>query len=713
MKLIQNEDQSKKDGNPRKETELVGLIEDFYNQYESLYALYGRLVTGEYVKAVPSRGRRLSSVSSSSSESEYFSSEEGDSSNRRPQIENINGAEVNDQNQGLFSRERQHSNLANTHEVVVKTRASITEAKEKEFEEQLNSQMKELESLNLQKRNLELQVESQAQEVKQLSAKNTKLHTRVFELQLLLKKTEGAVSVLHTKLKNNEDQAVSKITELMARINKLEQEAKSLRSQKGKMEEKIRRSRHEALSQRKEFTDQLNVMQQKFDSACIQNKEFEAELETERNKVSQHLVRIENLEGNSAETNSAEQRMVKERECFLSRIKDLELELESRCSKQNELEEQLRETSCEITRLKEERKALQDRNHELKRATMTQREEGGASVEDMDLTAEVDDLRLELDALQEQKNKLELQNERSQKEYSESLAKLEAQVAYQEDTIKKQMETIEQIRAEHYKQAELWSKKLKLSQQLAERKMEELAQEFRKKMEDNIRLLHQRIHVAEQLNNENKVSYKATKQRYEEENKMLGEKVAKYENDLKTLKVRGTPSPVTSDQNGLELAALNGLELDFAAGKKLEEHREYVLSLVSKMLGEVQFTKDWIKKRNGEMKQMKDNVDRLTALLGEKEKQELLLREKVWKLEANLSKEGGEKLNLMKAVSQLERKVGKLEKNLKEKDEELVALGEKKREAIRQLCFLIEFHRQRYYDRLKDLVTKTRATHRT
>ncbi|KAI4326846.1 hypothetical protein L6164_019375 [Bauhinia variegata] len=232
--------------------------------------------------------------------------------------------------------------------------------------------------------------------------------------------------------------------------------------------------------------------------------------------------------------------------------------------------------------------------------------------------------------------------------------------------------------------------------------MEELAQEFRKKLEDHIRLLYRRIHVAEQLHNENKESYKIIKKIYEEENGMLKEKIAGYEDELRKPGVmKMTPMELL---NGLELAA----GLDLAAGK-LEEHKEFLLSRVSKMVGEVQNAKDWIKKRNSEMKQLKDNVNFLTALLDDKEEQEFLLREKVWKLEAKVSKEGGEKLNLMKTVRQLEKKMGKLEKIVKEKDEELVHQGEQKREAIRQLCFLNDYHRNRC-DYLKDLITNMRVS---
>ncbi|KAK7307893.1 hypothetical protein VNO77_41347 [Canavalia gladiata] len=685
VKLIKNEEQSKKEG------EVVAVIEDFYNQYQSLYSLYGRL-TGEYVVASPRRAERGPSVSSSSSESEYFSSEE---------VDGIGNIDINDSNQKHFFRERERSTFAyNTNEALLKTQPL------NEFEEQLITQAKELKSLNKHKKNLELQVESQACEVKQLGADNTELQARVLELELLLKESKETVSVLQSKLKNNEDQTSSKIAEFMTRINKLEQEAKSLRTQKGKMEEKIKRNRNEALNQKKDLTDQLSVVQQKLDCVNKLNKELESKLEKEREKVSQGLVQIENLNEKFAETTMVEKNMVKEKERFLARIKDLELEVESRCSNQDDLEKNMRETRCEIKRVEDERKATQDRNHELERALAQRGEEisalsrehenskNEASIQATTLRAQIDNLRLELESLKNQKNELKLNNEL---EYSECIAKIEnlnGMLVDREETIKKLKESIKQINAENIQA------RLKVYQQLTEKKMQELAEEFRKTLEDNIRLLRRRLLVAEQLNNENKDTYKTAKEMYEQQIKMLQEKNASYEDELRKLKVKDiASSDIEVHLNRLELAALNGIDL---VSGKLEEHREYTLGLVSKMLEEVQFAKDWIREKKGEIKVYKEKVDSLTLLVGEKEEENFLLRQKVWKLEANVSKEGGEKLNLMKAVKQLERKVRKLEKNLREKDEELVGLGEKKCEAIRQLCLLVEFHR----DRCKDLMSK-------
>ncbi|PNY03636.1 hypothetical protein L195_g000043 [Trifolium pratense] len=474
LNLIKSEDQRKKEGN---------LNEDLYNQYQSLY----NRLTKEYTQASPRGIKRVSSLSSTSSDSERFSSDDTEFS-----LSDFRSR----------SQRERYSSFINTPEGFQTPKSIETN----EFE---------------------------AHEVKQLRAKNAEL--------------EKSVSVLHAKLKSNEEHAMSKNSDFMTRINKLELEAKSLWNNKGKLEEKIKCCRNEALNQKKELTNEINFMQQKFESVCNSNKELEAQLENERRTVSQCLIRITNLEENLAEAASNEQSLLKEKQCFIQKIEDLE----SRCRKENDLEEQLRNAWCEIN------------------------------------------------ALQKQKSELELQNEQSQKEYSQ--------------TIKKLTETIDLIHEEN--------KRSKMNMQLMERKMEELAEGIRQKMEDNIRMLHRRIHVAELLNIENKDSCKLTKQKYEEENKMLGKRITDFEDEIRTL------------------------------------------------------------------------------------------RAKVWKLEDDVSKEGEEKMNLMKTVTQFEREMEKLEKKLKDKDDELVNLGENKKEAIRQLCFLVEFHRDRCLY-LKDLIIKMKVKHK-
>ncbi|XP_057419192.1 COP1-interactive protein 1-like [Lotus japonicus] len=641
--------QSKKDGNPKrskKETEFVGLIEDLDKQYRSLNALYDRFA-GEFEKVVSHRRNGRTSVSSSDSDSEYFSSEEVDVNNTiRSEIEHHN----------VF--ETQHHNHHNV------TKASAEAMK---LEGQITSLMKEMESLSEQKGNLELQVESQANEVKQLSAKNTELQEQVVELELFLKEEKCVVSNLQAKLDENENKAKSNVAKLMAQVNELEHETKSLRTQKDEMEERIKCG---ALKQTDQLMEQLNVMQNKLDSLGNLNRELKVEMNRKKEQITQYQIQIENLEENVAETKSIEKGMVEQKEGFLARIKDLEHELETQSNQRNELEEELRSVSYEMKQVENENKTLHDRNCDLEAAMAHKGDDMFGFLKKHE--SHENEACVEATAL---KAELEHQNERNQKEHAESLTKmetlnvkLETQIAEQEKIIKDQAATIDRISAEE-KQAKIMLNRLKFNPRFAEKKMEELVEELRKKMEDSIRLLHQRIHVAEQLNNENKNSCKMTKERYEEENKILGEKVACYEEKLRTRK----EGVVEFEPNRFELSVINGLNV---AAEKVEEHSDFILSRVSKMLCEVESAKDWIKKRSGEMKELKDNVN-------EKEEQLLLLREKVWELEAKVSKEGGEKLNLTKTVRKLEKKVGKLENNLKEKDEDLICLGEKKREGLK------------------------------
>jgi predicted transcriptional regulator len=97
----------------------------------------------------------------------------------------------------------------------------------------------------------------------------------------------------------------------------------------------------------------------------------------------------------------------------------------------------------------------------------------------------------------------------------------------------------------------------------------------------------------------------------------------------------------------------------------------------------------------------------LEELQGKKE-EELNLREKVEKLEVKARKEESEKMNVTATVVELKKTVTEHEKLMKEKEEDMLHLGEEKREAIRQLCLLIDYHRERN-DYLKEIISMARS----
>lgn len=289
--------------------------------------------------------------------------------------------------------------------------------------------------------------------------------------------------------------------------------------------------------------------------------------------------------------------------------------------------------------------------------------------------------------LMDQKTGLEVQLEIKTAEISDNLVRIESL----NDELARKVLVEKKMAGEDQMQLNSLSKQ-KDERRTVEKKMEDFAEKFQTSFEDKIRLLHQRILVTEQLHTENKESYKLTKEKYEKENRELEVKITSYEDELRK----------TKEISELAEYALNGLELVVS---KFEEENDNILTHISKMSNEIQFAKMWVTGTTCEVKRLKHNLDCLVSHLDDKEEQEFLLRDKVCKLEAKVSKEGGEKLNLIQAISQLEKKVGKYERQIKDKDERLLSLGDEKREAIRQLCMLVDYHRGRF-DHLKQVVSK-------
>lgn len=112
------------------------------------------------------------------------------------------------------------------------------------------------------------------------------------------------------------------------------------------------------------------------------------------------------------------------------------------------------------------------------------------------------------------------------------------------------------------------------------------------------------------------------------------------------------------------------------------------MNRISKVFCELILAKDCAKRKNKAITHAKDDLDTLLAQLNDKEAQVLGFRERVWKLE---------------------NKVREVERIVQQKEEGMVSLGEEKREAIRQLCVCIDYHRSHshHLKKLLNDVTKT------
>ena len=237
----------------------------------------------------------------------------------------------------------------------------------------------------------------------------------------------------------------------------------------------------------------------------------------------------------------------------------------------------------------------------------------------------------------------------------------------QKKLVKEQKDVIDKF-SEDQKLMKRWSIGSKLNTNLLQRKMEELSEDFQMKMEDRIRILYRRIHVAEQIHLESKNNYMNTQ----------------------TQENRGHYTVSETQFKKIKEMVENGLAGPEMVVKKLEEGDE-LTTKVTRLAKEIDSARKWVHEKNSKMKH---EVETLEAKLECSEAQETLLKEKLSKLEGKLGEEGTGKMSVEKAM----RRIKKLEINVKERDVELMCLGEKKREAIRQLCVLVDYQRCRYDD---------------
>ncbi|CAN8233305.1 unnamed protein product [Cochlearia groenlandica] len=273
----------------------------------------------------------------------------------------------------------------------------------------------------------------------------------------------------------------------------------------------------------------------------------------------------------------------------------------------------------------------------------------------------------------EERAKTELKIVEEKKDLWNKVQKLESQVIGQQKLAEEQKQTIDKL-TEDQKLMKRWSFGSKpINTNLIEKKMEELPQDYKMKVEDHLRILYRRIHVAEQIHLE-------SKNNTQENRENRGN--------------RGDDDHVSERQfKKIQEMVEEGFVEPEKAIKKLQEGNE-LAQRVTKLANEVGSARKWVKEKKSE-------TETLEAKLECREAQERLLKEKLSKLERKLGEEGKGKMSVEKAM----RRIKKLEMEAKEKEYEMLSISEGKREAIRQLCVLLDYQRCRY-DHLKTSICK-------
>ncbi|KAJ1405939.1 putative myosin-9 [Sesbania bispinosa] len=439
-----------------------------------------------------------------------------------------------------------------------------------------------------------------------------------------------------------------------------------------------------------------------------------------------------------------QERLVEDRENLTMKIRNLELEMGTIKNEQSEFEELVRANSLEISHLLQEKMEGCNKISELEKKSAEREsevsvlqdklnkaeEEGSAQImalsekiknlqhdlvsgqnETQELADQCEKLKLEVDSIHRQKSEVEEQirvkdneNSRLREEnlgFQETITALEKTLAEKRQSYPLYRKSLMKMRTKE--ELELHCGKIKEEHAESLTMVEKEKNELASKTMDLQRTLEEREDAYQKLNEE----YKQIDSWFKE-CKALGRKinVADLEHTVEDLK---RDLEEKGDEISTLLENVRMLEVKLRLSNQKLRVTEQLLSEKEESFRKTE------EKFQQDQRALEERIATLLATINANNealmKLSLMSKSMVEKLEAKVSKEELEKMNLTTTVVQLKKTVGELEKMMKEKEVGMLDFGGGKREAIRQLCLWIDYHRSRY-DYLKDIISKTRSGQR-
>ncbi|KAK9716647.1 hypothetical protein RND81_06G247900 [Saponaria officinalis] len=531
------------------------------------------------------------------------------------------------------------------------------------------STQKEKEDAQVRAKSLESEMHNQSSQKSEVERKLARKNEENVELKQELERLQQKMVNLETMLKEREDQFCS----LQKKFNNGEDDDKP--AQMVSLISQINHLEHD-LGSKNEFERQLK----------IKNQEI-IKLTSERELLQGRVSELDNkLQDRGHEFSKLQNDMSTQIVALTKQVNQLQEETYMK----RKLEDQISYNEREISQLVDEKESLQAKILELE-ITLTEKEDEIASLKrrvqllENETSAKVSGLASQISYLQgalsaERKKSLEklTQMENQNSELTCKLSDQQVILKQQEDNINKLREDSKLVKGRFL--------------QAADRKMDEVADEFRKNFEGKLRILSQRIRVAESLHGEDKDHLKKLKTRCEREHPGIQKKLADLMSSNKGELVKFSQA-VDELMTGME-HVIN----DF------ESREGSFMQRLSRLSGELEVAKNWVRWTMDEIKPWKNNElpGSPTAQVDEKE-QEKIMKEKIRRLEAKVNKEKGDKLRLMRGMYDHQRKISELERTVEEKEDGLKRVEMEKVEAIKQLCIWIEYHQSKF-DHLREVM---------
>lgn len=539
----------------------------------------------------------------------------------------------------------------------------ITENKIKEMGEEnqlkilhVNDLQLELDLLRTQKSELECQIERKNNEAIgtqiEMEKLNHQVTAKISDCQRILKEKEGSFDELHANYKKLENQ----FQELFEKFQLAEEKIKE-------MAEKV---------QQKEA--QVNDHQLELDTMRSQKSTLEGHITRKTIEASETLLQMEKLNHELTSKISDLQRTVENQEHNFDELH----------TKYTLLYDQF-QGSCEKLHIEEKRhEEIGDEHKKI--------------VESKDETI----------------RKMQMVSDENKKEIEtagEEIVKLRAIVCKLEENCIELRENFDLVQGE---KAEMSKEKEDLLQSKDERigmlqKTEAEQKEAIARLEVQLRLSNRKLQITETEFKEKEENYLKMHQNLQEEYKLLevhtmrsSEKTGLLEKELSEIKEVAEFAMKNLD-SGL-------CEVELMAHKFEEKHNNFITRL-SNWSKDLQIMKNWAAAIINEKKELKEEMCNVTGRLEENKVLTMMLSEKLRVLKMQVRERDEEKAELLERVLDFDNKMGKLEKSVKEKEAKIMDREEEKREAIRQLCLWIEYHRENQ-NHLRQLLLAMRERNR-
>ncbi|KAL1552001.1 hypothetical protein AAHA92_12852 [Salvia divinorum] len=634
LKIMNDIKRGNKERNLKKKSEAIELIQDFHMQYEKLYILYENLR-----EKVKKSVEDSSPAPDSDAESNYWNGgndEEFETSDIEDTL--TCSSEVT---------KAMNSEPGSPFDYLRDLEIQREKAGIKDLEAQLAALRIEVSTLRAHRRRLEEQVEWKSNEAAQARDTISELEARIMEVEAESREQEGLFSSFRKQFEDDRQLYKTRIAELETQAEGMQLELSSLKHQKSELQEGLLDEAKHWSFEVEGLMERVSWLQKQLETVYSHKEEMVLEIEKKSEEISHYLLQIEALRN---ELSLIDQRTAREKESLQLKLHDLESEIESLSITKSNLEDQI---SDEASQSCLGRAKIEEKVSELQRTiAMRENELLTGQMKLKYLEEEVGSLTSKLETSENERILLHVEFEALKNDKK----LLQHELDKEKEQNKSQLEKIARTNFHN-----------------VEKKIEEMAVDFRKRFEDQYRILSRRIRVAEQLQSENKEWYRKTRDSYEQDNRDLKEMTARTATELKNVK------DLTVTANEL-LTMIDSKTLKF---------KECTAKLQNRMLKAsrgINSVKHWAATKNRSMSHLKNDLDCLLAQLDDKETEILASREKVCKLEDTVTE---------------------LEKILEEKEAEMQILTEEKREAIRQLCIWIDYHKGRS-DFYRDLLSEYR-----